>query len=110
MKIEASDKAINKLYELREKNNLILRILVTGGGCAGFQYQFILEDYPESLNNDEFIFLEFKNKVKISIDKISLNMIDGATLDFEESLSFSKFILRNPNITLSCGCGNSFSP
>ena len=102
-----TDAAANKLKSLisEEKNpNLKLRVFVTGGGCSGFQYGF---DFDENINDDD-ITVE-KNGVTMVVDTMSAQYIAGATVDYEEGLEGSRFVVNNPNATSTCGCGASFS-
>lgn len=84
--------------------SLMLRIAVSGGGCSGFQYGFTLDDR----RLDEDVLFE-RSGIKVVIDTTSLELIQGAELDFVEELVGSSFQVRNPNASSSCGCGNSFS-
>ena len=83
---------------------LRLRISVSGGGCSGFQYHFILDDIQTP---DDQLFE--KNGVAIIIDEISLGLMSDAIIDYVEDLTSAQFVIKNPNATASCGCGNSFS-
>jgi len=102
-----SDAAAEKLKSLisEEKNpNLKLRVFVTGGGCSGFQYGF---EFDENVSDDD-ITVE-KNGVTMVVDTMSAQYISGATVDYEEGLEGSRFVVNNPNATSTCGCGASFS-
>lgn len=102
-----TDAAANKLKSLiSEENNpnLKLRVFVSGGGCSGFQYGF---EFDETVNDDD-IKVE-KNGVMMVIDTMSAQYIAGATVDYQESLEGSRFVIDNPNATSTCGCGASFS-
>jgi iron-sulfur cluster insertion protein len=83
---------------------LQLRIYVSGGGCSGFQYGFAFE---ESAGDGDLV-IE-KDGVKLLIDPTSLQYLNGAEVDYQESLDGSRFVIRNPNAKSSCGCGSSFS-
>ena len=83
---------------------LKLRLSVDGGGCAGFQYKFGLE----SVVNDDDVVSE-TDGVQLVIDPVSLPFIDGAEVDYVESLGGASFQVRNPNATSGCGCGTSFA-
>lgn len=86
--------------------DLKMRISVSGGGCSGFQYVFT---FDEDTTNDDRIFE--KDGAQVVIDEISLGLLQGASLDFEDELIGSNFIIKsNPNAVASCGCGSSFSP
>ncbi|MDI9313620.1 MAG: iron-sulfur cluster assembly accessory protein [Hydrotalea sp.] len=81
-----------------------LRIMVEGGGCAGFQYIF---SFTDKTNDDD---VEFTNDaVAVVIDKVSLPFVAAGQLDFEEKLMGSFLNIKNPNAKSGCGCGNSFS-
>ena len=82
----------------------ILRLSVEGGGCAGFQYRFGLETQiaPEDLTTET-------GGVKLVVDPVSLDLLEGSEVDFVESLGGACFQVRNPNAASGCGCGTSFS-
>ncbi len=96
--IEVSDIAIQKLIE---KNVSTVRLGVTGGGCAGFEYVFAEDSFQEG---DEVIDY---GKFSFLIDTLSQPFLNSMTLDYiKEGLNeYFKFI--NPNEQSSCGCGVS---
>ncbi len=105
--VTITEKAARRIAALmaEEANpSLMLRIAVSGGGCSGFQYGFSLDN---ARLEDDLLFE--RSGIKVVIDPISLELIQGAELDFVEELVGSSFQVRNPNATSSCGCGNSFS-
>ena len=81
-----------------------LRMYVQGGGCSGLSYGMGLEKEPE----DDDIVLE-EHGVKLLIDSYSINHLEGASVDYVESLLGSGFKITNPNVKKSCSCGSSFS-
>ncbi len=81
-----------------------LRIVVTGGGCSGFQYHFKIDEGPED-GDIEYV----QGPAKVVVDDISLQYIAGSELDFIQNLEGAYFSLNNPNATSSCGCGTSFA-
>jgi iron-sulfur cluster insertion protein len=100
--------AVAKIKELiAEENNpnLKLRMFVSGGGCSGMQYGFTFE---EEQNDDDFD-IEVEG-VHLLIDSLSSQYLQGAEVDYTESLQGSQFSIKNPNAQTSCGCGSSFSP
>ena len=102
-----TDIAAEKLKSLieDEKNpNLKLRVFVSGGGCSGFQYGF---EFDENVNDGD-IKVE-KAGVTMVVDAMSAQYLAGATVDYEEGLEGSRFVINNPNATSTCGCGASFS-
>lgn len=105
--ITLSDAAIEKIKDiLAEENNpkVKLRTFVQGGGCSGFQYGFTLD---EEQNEDDFII--DKDGIILLIDAMSMQYMDGATVDYKEDLMSSQFVIQNPNAQSTCGCGSSFS-
>ena len=100
--------AIAKVKELlvEENNpNLKLRMFVSGGGCSGMQYGFTFE---EEANEDDFD-LEFEG-IHLLIDAMSSQYLQGAEVDYTESLQGSQFSIKNPQAQTTCGCGSSFDP
>ena len=99
----AADKVASLIAE--ENNpNLFLRIYVTGGGCSGFQYGFT---FDEQQNEDDFE-VPLGN-YKVLVDAMSMGYLQGAEIDYTESINGSQFNIKNPNATTTCGCGSSFS-
>tara|TARA_B100000674_G_scaffold98928_1_gene71680 strand:- start:473 stop:787 length:315 start_codon:yes stop_codon:yes gene_type:complete len=76
------------------------RITVQGGGCSGFKYSF---GFDKKTNSDDIIFN------KAIIDKSSLEIIAGSSIDFKKEMIGESFVIKNPKATASCGCGLSFS-
>ena len=102
-----SPNAVKKINELlTEENNpaLNLRIFVQGGGCSGFQYGFT---FDEAVNEDDFN-LNIDG-ARVLVDSLSSQYLQGAEIDYVESLAGSQFSIKNPNAQTSCGCGSSFS-
>ena len=81
----------------------ILRLSVEGGGCSGFQYKFDLADAAEG---DDLV--SETDGVKLVVDPVSLDLVDGSVVDFVESLGGAAFRVENPNAAAGCGCGSSF--
>ena len=105
MQLESN--AITKLRELiaEEGNpNVKLRVFVQGGGCSGFQYGFT---FDEEQNEDDFDFAY--DDVKVLVDAMSMQYLQGASIDWKDDLMGSSFVINNPNATTTCGCGSSFS-
>lgn len=105
--IKITPKAISKVKEIMKqegKKNNILRVSVLAGGCSGYTYDLEIVDKSSSAD------LSFKEDgLMISIDKESLEYLNGAKIDFVETLKESGFKFINPNATKECGCGKSFS-
>ena len=99
--------AATKVKELiRDEGNdaLMLRVFISGGGCSGFQYSFKFDH--ETAPDDIFI---DKNSIRVAIDPISANYLNGSEIDYTDDLIGSTFVITNPNAVASCGCGTSFS-
>ena len=102
-----TDSAVAKVADLiAEEGNpdLKLRVFVQGGGCSGFQYGFT---FDEAKNEDDFDF--DYDGVKILVDSMSMQYLQGASIDFKDDLMGSSFVINNPNAQTTCGCGSSFS-
>ena len=105
--LTVSDSAVRRIAQLIEQDGgagTMLRVTVSGGGCSGFQYGFSFDD---ARNKDDLLFE--KNGVKVVVDEISLELLEGSEIDFVEDLAGSSFSIKNPNATSSCGCGTSFA-
>lgn len=105
--IDITDSAKEKITDiLLEENNpsVFLRTFVQGGGCSGFSYGFTLDEVK---NEDDFE-LPLSN-FKVVIDAMSMQYLQGATIDYKEELMGSSFVIQNPNAQSTCGCGSSFS-
>ena len=81
----------------------VLRLSVDGGGCAGFSYRFALGEVEEGDRVAE------TDGVTLVIDPVSIDLVDGSTVDYVEDLGGAAFKVTNPNAASGCGCGSSFS-
>lgn len=105
--MQFSETAANKVKGLIEEegnDRLMLRVFITGGGCSGFQYGFT---FDEDLEEDDTVVM--RDGVKLVVDPMSFQYLEGAEVDYTEGLEGSRFIINNPNATTTCGCGSSFS-
>ena len=102
-----TDAAASKVGELiKEEQNpdLKLRVFISGGGCSGFQYGFTFDENIED-GDAEVV----NQGVTLVIDPMSVQYLMGAEIDYKEDLQGAQFIIRNPNATTTCGCGQSFT-
>lgn len=102
-----TDTAKSRIIDLLiDENNskTFLRTFVQGGGCSGMQYGFT---FDQDLAEDDFI-IEM-DSFKLAVDSISMQYLEGATIDYKQDIMESRFVIQNPNSTGSCGCGSSFS-
>ena len=106
--INLSDAAAAKVAELMAEEGsaeqLALRVAVRPGGCSGFSYEMFF-DTDVAEDDLEVTF----GTVKVVVDAVSAPMLSGATLDYKDGLQGAGFAINNPNASLTCGCGNSFS-
>ena len=79
-----------------------LRVAVRGGGCNGFEYMFTFEN---TIDEDDFVFEA--SDVKLIVDYMSMEYLNEATLDYKEQPFESRFVISNPKVKSSCGCGSS---
>jgi iron-sulfur cluster insertion protein len=102
-----TESAKTKILDLlAEEGNpdLALRTFVQGGGCSGMSYGFT---FDEITNEDDFeVPLE---KFKVLVDAMSMQYLQGASIDYKEDIQGSQFVISNPNAQSTCGCGSSFS-
>jgi iron-sulfur cluster assembly accessory protein len=101
-----SERAARRINEIMagEPSGSMLRISVNGGGCSGFQYAFEIDRNRQ----DDDIVIE-RDGARVLVDQISLQYMDGSTIDFVDDLIGQSFKIENPHATASCGCGTSFS-
>ncbi|MFT7289411.1 MAG: iron-sulfur cluster assembly accessory protein [Halieaceae bacterium] len=95
---------VQQLISEEENLDLKLRVFITGGGCSGFQYGFSFDE--ESADDDTFI---ERDGVTVLVDPLSFGYLAGSEVDYTEGLEGSRFIVKNPNATATCGCGASFA-
>jgi iron-sulfur cluster assembly protein len=105
--VSVTDAAAKKVVELREregKADARLRLFVKSGGCSGFSYGLA---FDEKLNEGDLV--EEHSGVPVVIDSFSREHVDGAEIDYVDSLMGSGFAINNPNAVSSCACGSSFN-
>ncbi len=101
-----TNNAINHLEKIfADEENKVFRIIVSGGGCSGFQYKFDIDKEFDKKKD----FTIKTNGITVAIDKKSLEFINNGEVDFINSLTGQYFTINNPNAKSSCGCGTSFS-
>ena len=100
-KLEFTDRARNQIKKItKSEAKKYFRIAVQGGGCSGYKYNF---SFDNNLEKDDILF------DRAIIDKASLEIISGSTVDFKQEMIGESFTINNPKATSSCGCGLSFS-
>jgi iron-sulfur cluster assembly protein/iron-sulfur cluster insertion protein len=93
---------IRSLLAKSENSGKNLRLYIEQGGCSGMQYGMV---FDEKRDGD---LISEKDGVSVLIDPISAGYLQGATVDFNDSLNAGGFKILNPNAKQSCGCGKSF--
>lgn len=101
---ESAKKRLSHIFSQEENSGNMLRVKVSGGGCAGYQYGF---DFESTVTDDDRIFGD--DEVKVVIDSVSMDLLGGSQIDFVQDMVGASFQINNPNATASCGCGTSFS-
>lgn len=105
--LNVTDKAVGKVKEIiatQDPKPSGLRISVVGGGCSGFSYSMAFENDQQMLDKT----YDFDG-LKIFVDQASMLYLDGAEVDYVETMEGSGFKFNNPNVKTTCGCGSSFS-
>jgi iron-sulfur cluster assembly protein len=105
--IQITPRAIEKVKEIlsgQEPQPAGLRIAVVGGGCSGFNYSMAFESSPNVLDKTYSF-----DGLKVFVDQASLLYLEGASVDYVETLEGAGFKFDNPNVRSTCGCGSSFS-
>jgi len=101
---ESAATKVGQLIEAEGDESLALRVAVRPGGCSGFSYDMFLDTSVEA--DDETG--DFGG-VKVVVDPSSAQLLEGATLDYNDGLDQSGFSITNPNAQRTCGFGQSFS-
>ena len=101
-----TDVAVQKVKSLLEqegRDDLRLRVAVQPGGCSGLMYQLYFDE--RLLDGDAVV--DFDG-VGVVVDRMSVPYLDGATIDFADSIERQGFTIDNPNARGTCACGESF--
>ncbi len=94
---------VKSLLEQEGRDDLALRIAVQPGGCSGLRYQLFFDE--RTLDGD--VVTDFDG-VNVVCDRMSVPYLNGATIDFVDTIEKQGFTIDNPNATGSCACGDSF--
>jgi iron-sulfur cluster assembly accessory protein len=104
--ISLTETAANKAGQLltsQGREDMRLRIAVQAGGCAGLQYQLFFDE--REFDGDA---VEQFGEIEVVVDKASIPYLQGAIIDYHDSIEKQGFDIENPNATGSCACGDSF--
>ena len=94
---------VKSLLEQEGRDDLSLRISVQPGGCSGLRYQLFFDE--RTLDGD--VVTDFDG-VGVVVDRMSVPYLNGAMIDFVDTIEKQGFTIDNPNATGSCACGDSF--
>lgn len=98
----AADKLLAIMDEKGLRETHALRVFVSGGGCSGMQYGMTFDNAPLPVDT------VFEQRgLRVVVDPRSLPYIEGANIDYVDSLVGGGFHIENPNAVSSCGCGHS---
>ncbi len=101
---DAAATKVGALLAQEGRDDLRLRVAVQPGGCSGLRYQLYFDD--RSLDGD--LVVDFAG-VKLAVDRMSAPYVQGASIDFVDTIEKQGFTIDNPNATGSCACGDSFN-
>src|SRR6188474_2248524 len=99
----AAAEKVRSLLIQEGREDLRLRVAVQPGGCSGLIYQLYFDE--RMLEGDKTV--DFDG-VEVIIDDMSVPYLDGASIDFKDTISEQGFTIDNPNAAGSCACGDSF--
>ena len=102
--VKFTQSAMEKIKSMAPKKQSGIRVMVLGGGCAGFTYDM---DFEDEAREDDLV--NEQHGWNVYVDTMSLCYVDNVTVDYVESLSFTGFHFDNPDAKNTCGCGSSFS-
>ena len=92
-----------KEYLQKVKGDDYVSLGVKGGGCSGFQYVWDL-----AANWPDVKWSEPIDDVLV-VDHVAEMYLLGSEIDYVTELGGSVLSVKNPMMTSSCGCGESFS-
>ena len=101
---ETAANKVKSLLAAEGRDDLRLRITVQPGGCSGLIYQLFFDEQLEEA--DAVVYF---GGVEVVVDQMSVPYLDGASIDFEDTIQKQGFTIDNPNASGTCACGDSFS-
>jgi iron-sulfur cluster assembly accessory protein len=101
---DAAAAKVKSLLAQEGRDDLRLRLAVQPGGCSGLIYQLYFDE--RTLDGDA---IKDFDGVEVVVDKMSVPYLDGAKIDFADTIEKQGFTIDNPNAQSSCACGDSFS-
>jgi iron-sulfur cluster assembly accessory protein len=101
---EQAKSKVRALISAEGRDDLRLRVAVQPGGCSGLIYQLYFDELLEESDS-----VKNFDGVEVVVDKMSVPYLDGASIDFEDTIQKQGFTIDNPNAEGSCACGDSFN-
>ena len=99
---QSAAEKVSALLAGKEDDQLALRIYIKSGGCSGFSYGMALDHAKDTDKVFE------QEGVKIVVDEMSGQYLEGAQVDYVDSMMGAGFKIENTNASSTCGCGSSF--
>ncbi|MDD7465944.1 MAG: iron-sulfur cluster insertion protein ErpA [Actinomycetaceae bacterium] len=100
---DAAAAKVKSLIAQEGRDDLRLRVAVQPGGCSGLMYQLYFDE--RELEGDA---VRAFGDVEVVVDRMSIPYLDGATIDFADTIERQGFTIDNPNAVGTCACGDSF--
>ena len=104
--VTISDAAKQYIETICNNGQYYLAVTVTNTGCSGHAYEYKLVDTADINKFDELIDWQAGGLV---VRSSSVMQLLGSHLDLAQTISGKNLQWQNPNITSTCGCGESFS-
>ena len=101
--VDITPLAAEKLQEAMTEQGEVgsfLRVMVTPNEHGGVQYMLGLEKEP----SEDDLTIE-ADSLRLLVDSESAPLVDGAQIDYIDGLMRSGFVISNPNIPSTGGCG-----
>lgn len=100
---ESAGQQVKEMMAEQEEAGLYLRFGVKGGGCSGLSYGLGFDSEADETDTEVNV-----QGLKILIDKDSVGIVEGTTIDYKQNMMGGGFTIDNPNALVTCGCGSSF--
>lgn len=101
---DSAAKKVKDLLDQEGRDDLRLRVAVQPGGCSGLIYQLYFDE--RTLDGDAVV--DFGG-VGVVVDRMSKPYLDGAVIDFSDTIERMGFTIDNPGAGSTCACGESFA-
>ena len=106
--LSVTDAAAQYIRECADREGMAhaVRLRIHAGGCSGLEYSIDL--VPEGTVADPSERVIESNGVTVFLDLKSAIYVSGSVIDYTTSLMRRGFVIKNPNATTTCSCGDSF--